>query len=54
MLNKQTVESFELESNSLTDIIRNNPEILENTNVDSPDDIESIELTAATELEFWG
>lgn len=39
--------------NSLTDIIRNNPEILENTNVDSPDDIESIELTAATELEFW-
>ena len=39
--------------NSLTDIIRNNPEILENTNVDIPDDIESIELTAATELEFW-
>jgi glutamate--ammonia ligase len=39
--------------NSLTDIIRNNPKILENTNVDSPDDIESIELTAATELEFW-
>lgn len=39
--------------NSLTDIIGNNPEILENTNVDSPDDIESIELTAATELEFW-
>ena len=39
--------------NSLTDIIRNNPEILENTNVDSPDDLESIELTAATELEFW-
>lgn len=39
--------------NSLTDIIRNNPEILENTNVDSPDDIESIELTTATELEFW-
>lgn len=39
--------------NSLTDIVRNNPEILENTNVDSPDDIESIELTAATELEFW-
>ena len=39
--------------NSLTDIIRNNPEILEHTNVDSPDDIESIELTAATELEFW-
>ena len=39
--------------NSLTDIIRNNPKFLENTNVDSPDDIESIELTAATELEFW-
>lgn len=39
--------------NSITDIIRNNPEILENTNVNSPDDIESIELTAATELEFW-
>ena len=39
--------------NSLTEIIRNNPEILDNTNVDSPDDIESIELTAATELEFW-
>ena len=38
---------------SISDIIKNNPQILENTNIDSPDDIESIELTSATELEFW-
>nr|WP_314277936.1 glutamine synthetase [uncultured Peptostreptococcus sp.] len=39
--------------NSLLDIIKRNPQILENTNIDNPDQIESIELTAATELEFW-
>lgn len=34
-------------------LIKDNPQIIENTNIDSVDDIESISLTAATELEFW-
>lgn len=39
--------------NSIMDIIRKYPKILENTNINNPDEIESIGLTAATELEFW-
>ena len=39
--------------NSIMDIIRKYPKILDNTNIDNPDEIESIGLTAATELEFW-
>lgn len=39
--------------NSIMDIIKKYPKILDNTNIDNPDEIESIGLTAATELEFW-
>lgn len=38
---------------SIMDIIKKYPKILDNTNIDNPEDIESIGLTAATELEFW-
>lgn len=38
---------------SLMNIIKKYPKVLDNTNIDSPDDIESIGLTSATELEFW-
>lgn len=38
---------------SVMSLIKENPKLLENTNINSPDDIESILLTAATELEFW-
>ena len=38
---------------SVMEIIRKNPKILENTNIDNPEEIESIVLTSATELEFW-
>lgn len=34
-------------------LINENPRLLENTNIDSPEDIVGISLTAATELEFW-
>ncbi|MEG0250313.1 MAG: glutamine synthetase [Peptostreptococcus sp.] len=34
-------------------IVKENPEILKNTNINNPKDIESIDLTVATELEFW-
>lgn len=37
----------------ILDLIKNNPEILENTNITSPDEIEDVGLTSATELEFW-
>lgn len=38
---------------SIVEIIKNNPQLLENTNINDVDEIESIGLTAATELEFW-
>lgn len=38
---------------SIMKLVKENPQLLENTNIDSPDDIESIVLTVATELEFW-
>lgn len=37
----------------LLEIIRKNPYILEHLPIDKADDIEKIEITAATELEFW-
>lgn len=37
----------------LLKLIRENPYILEYLPIDSPDDIEEINLTCATELEFW-
>ncbi|WP_101772978.1 type I glutamate--ammonia ligase [Peptostreptococcus faecalis] len=37
----------------IKEIIEKNPRVLENTNIDSAADIESIGLTVATELEFW-
>lgn len=38
---------------SLMDIFRTYPKVLENLGIDSADDIEEVGLTAATELEFW-
>lgn len=38
---------------SIKKIIKENPDILKNTNINKPEDIESIDLTVATELEFW-
>ena len=37
----------------LLEIIKKNPYILEHLPIDSVDEIEKIEITAATELEFW-
>ena len=37
----------------LLEIIKKNPYVLEHLPIDSVDDIEKIEITAATELEFW-
>lgn len=37
----------------LLEIIRKNPYVLEHLPIDKADDIEKIEITAATELEFW-
>lgn len=47
---KRTVEYFEGE---IKELFRNNPELLKEFNIDSFDDIEKVNLTAATELEFW-
>lgn len=38
---------------SLMDIFKTYPKVLENLNIESADEIEEIGLTAATELEFW-
>lgn len=38
---------------SILKLIKENPALIENTNINSPEDIESILLTTATELEFW-
>ena len=37
----------------LLQIIRENPYIFQHLDIDSADDIEKLEITAATELEFW-
>lgn len=37
----------------LMQIIKENPYVLDYVGISSPDDIDSIEITAATELEFW-
>ncbi|MDD7182813.1 glutamine synthetase [Peptostreptococcus anaerobius] len=38
---------------SILDIINKYPQVLDNTDINSPEEIESIGLTSATELEFW-
>ena len=47
---KRAEENFK---STVRDLIKNNPQLLENTNISSYDDIESIGMTVATELEFW-
>lgn len=47
------LRSEEYFKKTIMKIIKENPGLLENTNIDSPDSIKSISLTAATELEFW-
>lgn len=47
---KRAEENFK---KSILDLIENNEELLENTNINSYSEIESIDLTVATELEFW-
>ncbi|MEI3502713.1 MAG: glutamine synthetase [Anaerovoracaceae bacterium] len=37
----------------LMDLLRSNPYVFEYMDIDSVDDIESLSITAATELEFW-
>ena len=37
----------------LMDLLRSNPYVFEYMDIDSADDIESLSITAATELEFW-
>ena len=37
----------------LLELLRNNPYVFEYMEIDSADEIESIDITAATELEFW-
>ena len=39
--------------NDLMDLLRSNPYVFEYMDIDSVDDIESLSITAATELEFW-
>ena len=39
--------------NSLTNLLKQYPNLLNNVDIDSVDDIEKINITAATELEFW-
>lgn len=38
---------------SILKLINENPKLLENTNINNPNEIKDISLTAATELEFW-
>ncbi len=38
---------------SIIDIIEKYPKVLDNTNINTVEEIESISLTSATELEFW-
>lgn len=38
---------------SILDIINKYPQVLDNTDINSPEEIETIGLTSATELEFW-
>lgn len=38
---------------SIMKLILENPKLIENTNIDNVEEVESIGLTAATELEFW-
>ena len=47
---KQTAELFQ---KRLLKLIRENPYVLEYLDIESVDDIREIELTGATELEFW-
>ncbi len=47
---KEAVEKVKKE---MMDLIKENPYVLEYLPIDSPDDIEEILLTSATELEFW-
>lgn len=47
---RKAVEVF---SSQLTDLIRAHPYVLSYLDIDSPDDIQEIYLTGATELEFW-
>lgn len=50
VLLKNAVNAFKKE---LRELMENNPYIFEHLDILSPDEIEDIELTAATELEFW-
>lgn len=47
---KRAENSFKAE---MMNNLKKYPKLIENTNIDSVDDIESIGLTVATELEFW-
>lgn len=47
---RDTVENFNME---LRELIKKYPYVLESTGISSVEDIESFELTCATELEFW-
>jgi glutamine synthetase len=47
---KKAIQNFKDE---ITNILNNNMDILNNIGIDSPDEIEKLILTSATELEFW-
>ncbi len=47
---RDAVRSFQ---ENLKRLIKENPYVLDYVEIDNPDEIEEIELTAATELEFW-
>lgn len=47
---RDAIENFKKD---LMDIIRDNSYVLEHLSIESADEIEELELTAATELEFW-
>ncbi len=46
-------DAVELFKRSLTDLLRENPHVLEDLPIESADDIAEIQLTSATELEFY-